>query len=87
MASHMKTTIHIPNSLFDEAKKVARREKTTLKALVEEGLRKALADRQRRGPKAFKLKPASFKGQGLQPHLAGVTWDQILDISYEGRGG
>ncbi len=87
MASHMKTTIHIPNSLLDEAKKVASREKTTLKALVEEGLRRALAERQDRGTTAFKLRQASFKGQGLQPHLAGVTWDQILDISYEGRGG
>jgi len=87
MASHMKTTIHIPNSLLAEAKKVASREKTTLKALVEEGLRKALAERQGQGTTAFKLRPASFKGQGLQPHLAGVTWDQILDISYEGRGG
>ncbi len=87
MASHMKTTIHIPNSLFEEAKTVARREKTTLRALVEEGLRKILEERRRRGPETFRLKPASFKGQGLQPHLAGVTWDQILDISYEGRGG
>jgi len=87
MASHMKTTIHIPDSLLDEAKKAARQEGTTLKALVEEGLRKALEERRGRGQAAFKLRKATFKGQGLQPHLAGVTWDQILDISYEGRGG
>jgi Arc/MetJ family transcription regulator len=87
MASHMKTTIHIADSLFEEAKKVARQEKTTLRALVEEGLRKVVRERRERGPGEFKLRPASFKGQGLQPHLAGVTWDQILDISYEERGG
>ena len=87
MASHMKTTIHIPDSLLEEAKKAAHQEGTTLKALVEEGLRKALEERRGRGQTAFKLRDASFKGQGLQPHLAGVTWDQILDISYEGRGG
>jgi Arc/MetJ family transcription regulator len=87
MVSHMKTTIHIPDSLFNEARKVARREKTTLKALVEEGLRKVVAERSGRKPGSFKLRKASFKGRGLQPHLAGVTWDQILDISYEGRGG
>ena len=87
MVSHMKTTIHIPDSLFNEARKVARQERTTLKALVEEGLRKVVAERHGRRPKAFKLRKASFKGQGLQPHLAGVTWDQVLDISYEGRGG
>jgi len=83
----MKTTINISDSLFNEARKVAGREKTTLKALVEEGLRKALAERHRRRSKEFKLRQASFRGQGLQPHLAGVTWDQILDVSYEGRGG
>lgn len=87
MVSHMKTTIHIPDSLFDEARKIAQQEKTTLKALVEEGLRKVAAERHQNEPGKFKLRRASFKGQGLQPHLAGVTWDQILDVSYEGRGG
>jgi len=87
MVSHMKTTIHIPDSLFNEARKVANQEKTTLKALVEEGLRKVVAEHRDRKPEAFKLRQAAFKGQGLQPHLAGVTWDQILDLSYEGRGG
>jgi len=60
MVSHMKTTIHIPDSLFDEAKKVAIREKTTLKALVEEGLRKVVLERMGRGQGDFKLRPASF---------------------------
>jgi hypothetical protein len=83
----MKTTIHIPDSLFNDARKVADQEKTTLKALVEEGLRKAVAEHRDRRPEGFKLRRAAFKGQGLQPHLAGVTWDQILDLGYEGRGG
>jgi len=82
----MKTTIHIPDSLFDEARKVANQEKTTLKAL-EEGLRKVVAEHRDRKPEGFKLRQAAFKGQGLQPHVASVTWDQILDLSYEGRGG
>jgi hypothetical protein len=87
MASHMKTTIHIADSLLEEARKVARQEKTTLKALVDEGLRNVVAERRGRKPGKFRLRRASFKGEGLQPHLAGVTWDQILDLGYEGRGG
>jgi len=87
MVSHMKTTIHIPDSLFNEARKVARQEKTTLKALVEEGLRRVVAERRGRKTAVFKLRKAGFKGQGLQPHLVGATWDQILDVSYEGHGG
>ena len=87
MVSHMKTTIQIADSLFREARRVARQERTTLRALVEEGLRRVISDRRRRSSRGFRLRKASFKGRGLQPHLAGATWDQILDLGYEGRGG
>jgi CRISPR/Cas system-associated protein Csm6 len=85
MVSHMKTTIQIPDSLFEEARKLAHRERTTLKALVEEGLRRIISERKRRGE--FRLRRATFKGNGLQPQLAGASWDHIRDLSYEGRGG
>jgi hypothetical protein len=81
----MKTTVEIPDSLFEEARKVAHRDRTTLKVLVEEGLRKIIADRKRR--KGFRLRKVSWKGNGLQSHLAGASWDQIRELSYEGRGG
>jgi hypothetical protein len=81
----MKTTIQIPDSLFEEVRKLAHRERTTLKALVEEGLRRIISERKRRGE--FRLRRATFKGNGLQPHLAGASWDHIRDLSYEGRGG
>jgi hypothetical protein len=85
MVKHMKTTIQIPDSLLKEARKLANEERTTLKSLMEEGLRRIVSDRKRRG--RFKLRKATFKGKGLQPHLAGATWDQIRDLGYEGRGG
>ena len=81
----MKTSVEIPDSLFEEARKVAHRDRTTLKVLVEEGLRKIISDRKRR--KGFRLRRATFKGNGLQSHLAGTSWDQIRELSYEGRGG
>jgi hypothetical protein len=81
----MKTTIHIPDTLFEEARRVAHREKTTLKALVEEGLRKVVSERDEGGREGFKLESASFKGQGLNPRLEGAGWDRILDLSYEDR--
>ncbi len=37
----MKTTIEISAALLDEAKKLAARERTTLKRLIEQGLRQA----------------------------------------------
>ena len=85
MASHMKTTIQIPDSLFEEVRKLATKEKTTLKALVEEGLRLALAKHSRRS--VFRLRKASFKGKGLQPGLTEASWEQIREKIYEGRGG
>jgi len=85
MVNHMKTTIQIPDSLLKEARKLANEEHTTLKSLMEEGLRRVISDHKRRG--SFKLRKATFRGKGLHPHLKGTTWEHIRDISYEGRGG
>lgn len=81
----MKTTIDIPDALLEEARKVAVAEQTTLKALVSEGLRRILTERQKM--KAFQLRKATFRGQGLQTHLAGASWEQIREMAYEGCGG
>jgi hypothetical protein len=81
----MKTTIEISNSLLEEARKLAAKEGTTVRALVEQGLRRIVAERKSRS--AFKLRKATFRGAGLQPGASGATWDQIRDAIYEGRGG
>ena len=85
MAWYMKITVQIPDNLFEEARKVAQRERITLKALIEEGLRRIITDRKRRA--VFRLRKASFKGNGLRPDIAGASWDQIRELTYEGRGG
>jgi hypothetical protein len=84
MVSCMKTTIQIPDSLLKEVRKLANEENTTLKSLMEEGLRRIISERKRR--RKFKLRKATFRGSGLQPGLEGASWDRIRDISYEGRG-
>jgi len=85
MGTHMKTTVELADSLVKEARRVAAREGTTLRALIEDGLRRALDDR-RPGP-PFRLRRCTFKGQGLAPDLAGVGWDAIRERAYEGHGG
>ena len=85
MVNLMKITVQIPDSLFEETRKLAHRERTTLQALIQEGLRRVIAERKQRG--RFKLRKATFKGTGLQPHLAGASWEKIRELSYEGRGG
>jgi hypothetical protein len=81
----MKTTVEISDPLLDAARKLAAREGTTLRALIEEALRHIVAERKRSG--AFRLRKATFKGNGLQPGVAGSSWDRLREMAYEGRGG
>lgn len=81
----MKTTLDIADPLFAEAKRIAARDGETLRSLVEQGLRKVLAERSRKA-KPFKLRDASFKGTGMTPEFEGASWDKIRDAIYEGRG-
>ena len=80
----MKTTVDITDSLLEEARKAAERERTSMRALIEEGLRKVLATRKR--PSGFKLRKATYKGRGLQSPLGEASWEGIRDLAYEGRG-
>jgi Bacterial antitoxin of type II TA system, VapB len=81
----VKTTLDIPDPLLHEARKVAAREGITLRALVEQGLRKVVAEKKRRP--AFRLRKASFGGRGLRPEVQDLGWDRLRDLAYEGRGG
>lgn len=81
-----KTTIEIPDALLAEAKELAARERTTLRALVEAGLRSVI-DRRRHGRDArFRLRDASVGGSGLRPEFHDAPWERIRDATYDGRG-
>jgi hypothetical protein len=80
-----KTTLEISDRLLRDAKKLAAREGTTLRALIEQGLRKVMADRKRHHP-PFRLRKASFRGRGLNPELLEAGWDRIRDLSRRDRG-
>jgi hypothetical protein len=82
----MKTTLEISDPLLRAARKVAARDRTTLRALVEQGLRRVVAEKQRGRP-AFRLRKASFKGRGLRPELRDAGWDRLRDLAYQDRGG
>lgn len=84
MVTHMKTTIEISDSLFEQARKSAAREGTTLRSLVERGLRLALKPDQ--PAKEFRLRKASFRGRGMQRGAEEGNWGAIRDAAYEGRG-
>jgi hypothetical protein len=74
----MKTTLDISDPLLREARRIAVRERTTLRSLVEQGLRRIVADRKAARP--FRLRKASFKGNGLVPELRGADWNKLRDL-------
>lgn len=84
MGSHiMKTTIEIADDLFARAQKIARKEKTTFRALAEQGLRLVLREKQSHAkPRIWKPKTC---GGGLNPEFRDWNWEKIRDLIYEGR--
>lgn len=76
----MKTTVNLPDDLLREAREVARREHTTLKELIETGLRYVV--QQRTSDTPFTLQDASVDGRGLQPQFRGARWEDIRDTIY-----
>jgi len=80
----MKTTVEISDALAREARELARREKTTLRELIEAGLRIVLRERRKRH--GFRLRDASVGGNGLQAEFRGADWERLREAAYEGRG-
>ena len=87
MGNHiMKTTVEIADDLFERAQAVARREKTTFRALTEEGMRTVLKQKEAKAAK-WKWKPVTVRGQGLSDEFKGADWSKIRDEIYRGAGG
>jgi len=80
----MKTTIELPDPLFAQARRYADTHKVTMKSLIEQGLRKVMAEKKAEKP--FKLRDGSVNGNGLTPEFQNATWEQFRDAIYEGRG-
>ena len=81
----MKTTVEISDALLDKARKLAVQEGTTVRALIEQGLRHAVSASKPRG--AFRIRKATFKGRGLSVDAKGADWQHLRELAYKGRGG
>ncbi|MDQ6771977.1 MAG: DUF2191 domain-containing protein [Candidatus Dormibacteraeota bacterium] len=79
----MKTTVEIAEPLLSRAKEVAALRRTTLRALIEAGLRQVLGEP---GTTPFTLRDASVGGQGMNPEFAEGSWERIREPAYDGRG-
>jgi hypothetical protein len=79
----MKTTIDLPDELLIEAQRIARAEGTTLKSVMEEGLRAVIARHQE--SRQFTLRDGSVPGRGVRPEFADADWPAIRDAAYGDR--
>ncbi len=80
----MKTTVELPDNLLREAKRIALRERTTIRALIERGLRSVISGQ--RPSSRFTLRKAGFRGDGLVAGRSLRDWETIRDLSYSERG-
>ncbi len=78
MVTHMKTTIEISNNLLARAKARARAQHITLRSLIEESLATALDQPLA----ATRVRPVTFKGNGLSREFEDASWDKIRDTIY-----
>ena len=80
----MKTTIELPDELLEQVRGVARREGTTLRGLVEEGLQRTLEARRR--TVRPNLDFPTYGGSGLTAEFQGASWHRIRDEVYREHG-
>jgi hypothetical protein len=80
----MKTTIEIADDLFERAQRLARQEKTTFRALTEQGLRLVLKEKQNKPRVLPSL--VTVRGSGLTDEFRNTAWEKIREEIYRGRG-
>jgi hypothetical protein len=71
----MKTTIEIADELLACLQEVAQREGTTMRALIEEGLRAVLAQREKA---SYYWPDLSVDGEGLSPGVVEGSWESLV---------
>ena len=79
----MKTTLEIHDGLLLRAKHHARQNGTTLRSVVEEGLRRTLDEPKTQEP--YKWPDLSVGNPDGPDPLAEYSWEELRDLIYEDR--
>lgn len=75
----------ISDPLFSRARELARKRNSTLRALIEQGLRKVIAE-EREGRIRKKADFATYGAGGLTDELKDASWEEIRALIYPERG-
>jgi hypothetical protein len=84
--THMKTTLDLADDLLMEAKTLAVRRKTTLKAIVEGALRREIhpaTEMENPDPEKFEVGPLGFLVLKKRPGAKPMTLEEIKRIQEE----
>ena len=84
MSRHMRTTVRLEDALLEQAKREAARRGKTLTALIEQGLRLALAEPRRKRARPRVKLPVCRLGGGVLPGVDLDDGSALLD-RMEGR--
>jgi len=76
----MKTTIDIADDVFLRAKTAAFERGVSFRTMVMLGLSLALESEEQ--CRVVKIKPVTFKGNGLTPEFQNAGWSKIRDAAY-----
>ena len=77
----MKTTVDLPDSLFQEAKACAESRGVSFRQIIEEGLRAVI--RSSGKASRFRLRDGSFGDPDARTQQ---NWTEIRETIYQGRG-
>jgi len=80
-AKLMKITIEIPDALFAQIKSLARKDKTSFRALTEAGLRLVISGKHLNHPRKLP-RLVTFGGGGSIEEFSDWKWDRIRDEIY-----
>jgi hypothetical protein len=84
MSRHMRTTVRLEDALLQQAKREAARRGKTLTALIEQGLRLALAEPRSTRARPLVELPVCRLGGGVLPGVDLDDSSALLDLA-EGR--
>lgn len=77
----MRTSVEITDSLYEQARELAHRRNSTLRELIERGLRKVVREEQDdRVDKKFKLRNITYGKGGLKDEFKDASWEEQLEV-------